>query len=61
MRFLDNTLRDGSHYNKHSFSPKQVSDIAAALDLIDLDVIEIGHGNIWGKFTSNRFITIFRY
>ena len=45
MKFLDSTLRDGSHYNRHSFTPKQVSRISAALDSIDLDVIEIGHGN----------------
>jgi len=45
MRFLDNTLRDGSHFNKHSFTPKQISTIASSLDLIGLDVIEIGHGN----------------
>ena len=45
MKFLDNTLRDGSHYNKHSFTPKQVSAISAALDSLNLDVIEIGHGN----------------
>lgn len=45
MRFLDNTLRDGSHFNKHSFTPKQVRAISASLDLIKLDVIEIGHGN----------------
>lgn len=45
MRFLDNTLRDGSHHNKHSFTPQQVSAISAALDSIKLDVIEIGHGN----------------
>lgn len=45
MRFLDNTLRDGSHYNKHSYSPQQVADIASLLDSVHVDVIEIGHGN----------------
>ena len=45
IRFLDNTLRDGSHANKHKFNPDQIKYIAGQLDLIGLDVIEVGHGN----------------
>jgi len=59
IRFLDNTLRDGSHFNKHSFSPQQVSDVASRLDSVQLNVIEVGHGN--GLGASSLQIGLSKY
>lgn len=45
INIVDTTLRDGSHAVSHSFSPKQVEDIAAGLDSVGTNIIEVSHGD----------------
>jgi len=45
IRFVDTTLRDGSHALKHSYTEKQVSAIAKGLDSCGVHMIEVSHGD----------------
>lgn len=45
VRIFDATLRDGSHAIRHTFSPEQVAEIAAALDAAGVPVLGVGHGD----------------
>lgn len=45
IHIVDTTLRDGSHAVSHSFDVEQVTAIAAGLDEVGVDLIEISHGD----------------
>jgi 4-hydroxy 2-oxovalerate aldolase len=44
-RLTDTTLRDGSHAMKHQFTPKQIRDVAQALDHAGVEALEVTHGD----------------
>lgn len=45
IKFLDTSLRDGSHALGHKLSPSSVAVVCNALDKTGISVIEVGHGN----------------
>ncbi|WP_375386042.1 4-hydroxy-2-oxovalerate aldolase [uncultured Microbacterium sp.] len=45
VRITDTTLRDGSHAVRHQFTEKQVRDVVHALDVANVEVIEVTHGD----------------
>jgi len=45
IRVVDTTLRDGSHAVKHSFTERQVVEIAGGLDRCGAAMIEVSHGD----------------
>ena len=45
IKILDMTLRDGQHAMSHQFTPRQMAEVAKALDEAGVDEIEVGHGN----------------
>ena len=45
IKFLDTSLRDGSHALGHTLSPSSVAVVCNALDRTGINVIEVGHGN----------------
>lgn len=45
IQIVDTTLRDGSHAVSHSFTPKQVQEIASGLDCCHVPFIEVSHGD----------------
>lgn len=42
---VDTTMRDGSHALKHSYTKKQVEEIAKCLDATNVSIIEVTHGD----------------
>lgn len=45
IKFLDTSMRDGSHALGHKLSPSSVAMVCNALDRTGIDIIEVGHGN----------------
>lgn len=45
IRFIDATLRDGSHYVKHQLDISFIEKYCTMIDEVGLDSIIIGHGN----------------
>jgi 4-hydroxy 2-oxovalerate aldolase len=45
VKFLDTSLRDGSHALGHTLTPSNVAVVCNALDRTGMSVIEVGHGN----------------
>lgn len=45
IHIVDTTLRDGSHAVSHSYTVDQVTAIAAGLDKVGVDIIELSHGD----------------
>lgn len=45
VKFLDTSLRDGSHALGHKLSPSSVATVCNALDRTGISIIEVGHGN----------------
>ncbi len=45
IRFVDTTLRDGSHAVRHRFTEEQVATIAGGLDRCGVAMIELSHGD----------------
>ncbi|MDR2904260.1 MAG: 4-hydroxy-2-oxovalerate aldolase [Clostridiales bacterium] len=45
IRFVDTTLRDGSHAVKHSYTTEQVTAVARGLDRSGVSLIELSHGD----------------
>lgn len=45
IKFLDTSMRDGSHALGHKLSPSSVAIVCNALDRTGIDIIEVGHGN----------------
>jgi len=54
IRFVDTSLRDGSHAIKHRFTEEQVADIAGGLDKCGVYMIELSHGDGLGG-SSNTY------
>ena len=51
LKFIDATLRDGSHAIKHQFSRNMVSDYCHQIDKSGVYAVIVGHGN--GLFDSS--------
>lgn len=45
IKFVDTTMRDGSHALSNTYTVPQVSAIAGGLDRVGVDIIEISHGD----------------
>ena len=45
VKFLDTSLRDGSHALGHTLTPEKIEVVCKSLDNTGVDVIEVGHGN----------------
>ena len=45
ITLIDTTLRDGSHAVRHSFTEKQVAEVAKGLALAGTEIIEVSHGD----------------
>lgn len=45
LHIVDTTLRDGSHAMMHSYTEEQVTAIAAGLDNVGVEYIELSHGD----------------
>lgn len=45
IHLIDTTMRDGSHAVSHSYTKDQVRELAQALDLSGVSIIEISHGD----------------
>ena len=44
VKFLDTSLRDGSHALGHTLTPEKIEVVCKSLDKTGVDVIEVGHG-----------------
>jgi len=53
VRLTDSTLRDGSHAMAHQFTEGQVRAIVHALDISNVEVIEVSHGDGLGGSSFN--------
>lgn len=53
IRITDTSLRDGSHAKSHQFSEQDVRSIVAALDAVNMPVIEVTHGDGLGGSSFN--------
>ncbi|BEP14878.1 4-hydroxy-2-oxovalerate aldolase [Acidothermaceae bacterium B102] len=53
VRLTDSTLRDGSHAMAHQFTEEQVRAIVHALDVSNVEVIEVSHGDGLGGSSFN--------
>ena len=53
IRLVDSTMRDGSHPMAHQFTAEQVSQIAQALDVAGIPLVEISHGDGLGGSSLN--------
>ena len=53
IKIVDTTMRDGSHAVSHSFTTKQVGEIAEGLDRSGIDFIEVSHGDGIGGSSIN--------
>lgn len=51
VHILDVTLRDGSHSMRHSFTEKQVREVAKGLDQAGIEYFEVAHGDGLGGST----------
>ena len=51
LKFIDATLRDGSHAIKHQFSRNMVSDYCHQIDKSGVYAVIVGHGNGLGAST----------
>lgn len=51
VHIIDVTLRDGSHSMRHSFTEKQVRDVAKGLDQAGIEYFEVAHGDGLGGST----------
>ena len=53
VRLTDSTLRDGSHAMAHQFTEEQVRAVVHALDVSNVEVIEVSHGDGLGGSSFN--------
>ena len=53
VRLTDSTLRDGSHALAHQFTEEQVRAVVHALDVSNVEVIEVSHGDGLGGSSFN--------
>ncbi len=59
IHVLDVSLRDGSHSMKHSYTEKQVRDIARGLDQAGVEYFEVAHGDgLGGSSLQYGFSTV---
>lgn len=45
LTFIDSTLRDGSHANRHQFTKQNIQEYCRAIDGAGLHAVIVGHGN----------------